>query len=182
MAKNPIDANAADYWTGDAFDTFWRHYPHKVAKQQARRTWSKFNPKNSAALGRILRVLFVRIKNDWIDRPVGLIPYPSTFLRAEGFSEADVREIECLAGEPAAPREPVPWSKRRAPLLAQALQVIADQKGIALDVFWAAKIAKRALATYTGPRVDNGDPTHESLEPELVRSAVIKLHCWAASA
>lgn len=72
----------------NSFDLFWALYPRKKSKGQARATWAKLAlPFQTQAY--ILEHLAIRIKDDdaWVNGEREFIPYPSTWLNAEGWED-----------------------------------------------------------------------------------------------
>ena len=71
------------------FDIFWEKYPKKKSKGTARKVWVKINPgkKKSAA---ILNGLSLAINsNAWEKENGKYIPYPASWLNAEGWEDED---------------------------------------------------------------------------------------------
>ena len=79
--------------TDEKFERFWSAYPRKIAKGQAKQTWKKIKPSEDL-LVKILSTLEVAKKQDqWIRDGGQYIPYPSTWLNAEGWE--DIFTIDC---------------------------------------------------------------------------------------
>lgn len=76
-----------------AFEHFYKRYPRKVAKQTAYQAWMALCPKEQDELRtkwvKVVSVLEARKATDWDGREQSKIPYPATFLRAEGFEDED---------------------------------------------------------------------------------------------
>ncbi len=67
------------------FDLFWQAYPKKKSKGQARKTWSKIKlPPIETILSSIAAL---RQGHDWMQDGGKYIPYPSTWLNAEGWED-----------------------------------------------------------------------------------------------
>jgi hypothetical protein len=84
--NNPLILN------NNLFEHFWLLYPKKKNKGQAKKTWKKLNPNNE---------LFEKIKSaieeakqskDWLKEKGQFIPYPSTWLNAEGWEDEYEKE------------------------------------------------------------------------------------------
>jgi len=74
------------------FDQFWKQYPRKVKKGDARKAW--FQTKElRPPVSKILKALIVQSASDnWLKDGGSYIPYPATWLRAEQWD--DSTEIE----------------------------------------------------------------------------------------
>jgi hypothetical protein len=78
----------------DDFDVFWKHYPRKIAKGDARKAWNQ-----TARLRPELRMILVAIaraksSEQWRKESGQFIPYPATWLRGERWD--DEYEIDVL--------------------------------------------------------------------------------------
>jgi hypothetical protein len=69
------------------FDTFWKSYPRKVAKGDARKAWTQ-TEKIRPSLDLILEAIENQ-KNtqQWIENDGIYIPYPATWLRQERWDD-----------------------------------------------------------------------------------------------
>lgn len=69
------------------FDTFWKSYPRKVAKGDARKAWAQ-TEKIRPSLDLILEAIENQ-KNtqQWIENDGIYIPYPATWLRQERWDD-----------------------------------------------------------------------------------------------
>jgi len=71
----------------DAFDAFWAAYPKKVSKGAARKAWKQIQP-DSELLAKMLAALGrARTCQSWTKDGGQYIPYPATWLRAEGWED-----------------------------------------------------------------------------------------------
>ena len=78
------------------FEQFWAVYPKKRSKGQARKAWAKLNP-DEQLLTRILdAVERAKTSGDWAKDGGKFIPYPATWLNAEGWLD----EVQPAAPEP----------------------------------------------------------------------------------
>ena len=65
------------------FDTFWKAYPKKVAKGDARKAWSQTD-RIRPDLNEILAAIEAQMRSDqWRKNEGQFIPYPATWLRQE---------------------------------------------------------------------------------------------------
>jgi hypothetical protein len=71
----------------DAFDVFWSAYPRKVSKGDARKVWKQIQP-SSELLTKMLSALGrAKTCSGWIKDGGQYIPYPASWLRAEGWED-----------------------------------------------------------------------------------------------
>ena len=76
----------------EEFEQFWKSYPRKIAKGDARKAW-KQTEKIRPPLSHLMKALAVAKASDqWRKDGGSFIPYPSTWLRGERWD--DVMEIE----------------------------------------------------------------------------------------
>lgn len=78
----------------DDFDKFWKHYPRKIAKGDARKAWTqtaRIRPPVEFILRAIDRA---RDTDQWRRDGGQFVPYPATWLRGERWD--DVYEVEVL--------------------------------------------------------------------------------------
>jgi hypothetical protein len=70
-----------------SFDEFWKAYPRKIAKADARKAWEqteKFRPKTEEVLK---AVETAKKTEDWRKDGGKFIPYPATWLRGERWED-----------------------------------------------------------------------------------------------
>ena len=80
----------------ERFAEFWAAYPKKRSKGQARKAWAKLNP-DEQLLTRILdAVERAKTSGDWAKDGGKFIPYPATWLNAEGWLD----EVQPAAPKP----------------------------------------------------------------------------------
>jgi phage replication O-like protein O len=73
--------------TIDRFDIFWKAYPKKIGKEQARKTWKKINP-SQALLEKMLEAIERgRRSKQWTQENGQFIPHPSTWLNRGGWDD-----------------------------------------------------------------------------------------------
>ena len=76
----------------DDFDEFWKLYPRKVAKGDARKAWKQVSAIRPP-LERLLKAVVVaRATDEWRKDAGKFVPYPATWLRGERWD--DVHEVE----------------------------------------------------------------------------------------
>ncbi len=74
----------------EAFERFWRAYPRKASKGDARKAWAKLQP-DPVLQTRILESLaWQRDTEQWQRDGGQFIPYPATWLRAERWEDEPV--------------------------------------------------------------------------------------------
>lgn len=74
----------------DGFDIFWRHYPRRVAKKEARKAWQQLKP-DAETVERIVQALEWQVRQPtWLKDGGQFIPYPATWLRAERWDDEPV--------------------------------------------------------------------------------------------
>lgn len=74
------------------FEEWWKNYPRKVAKGDARKAWIR-TAKIRPPLANMIRALVVaKASEQWLKDGGTFIPYPATYLRGERWD--DVPEIE----------------------------------------------------------------------------------------
>lgn len=72
--------NGAD--SESLFDEFWKEYPHKVGKVEAKKVWNKIAP-SKILFGKILSGLRMQKKTIWSDVDKQYIPHAAKWLRNE---------------------------------------------------------------------------------------------------
>jgi len=102
-AGTPVKEN------GELFDRFWTEYPRKVAKQAARKAWSKIKPTQELAETILEAIEHHKLTRQWIKDDGQFIPHPSTFLNQRRwedqinnemlFKAKDETEIEAVFEE-----------------------------------------------------------------------------------
>ena len=70
-----------------AFEEFWKAYPKKRSKGQARKTWKKLNPGKKLILAIMAGLGKAKQSHDWEKDHGTYIPYPATFLNAEKWED-----------------------------------------------------------------------------------------------
>ena len=71
----------------DEFNEFWKHYPKKVAKADARKAWEQTKAIRPD-LTKLLTALLAQCKTEqWMKSGGMFIPYPATWLRGERWDD-----------------------------------------------------------------------------------------------
>jgi hypothetical protein len=71
----------------ERFDTFWMAYPKKKSKGQARKTWMKIKPSEQLLTEMLGAMEGAKTSVEWNKDNGKFIPYPSTWLNAEGWND-----------------------------------------------------------------------------------------------
>lgn len=74
---------------GDLFERFWAAYPKKKSKGQARRAWDKLKPGSTMVDHMLLAIERAKQSEDWQKDGGQYIPYPATWLNAEGWEDEE---------------------------------------------------------------------------------------------
>ena len=81
----------------DPFDQFWKLYPRRVAKADARKAWAKIRAEDRQ---KILEVLPDHLKQDqWTKDGGQFIPYPASWLNGERWEDDLVIQIKSQLGQ-----------------------------------------------------------------------------------
>ena len=86
-ARKKSKNNGASELTPDAFDTFWAAYPRKISKGDARKAWGKIQPDSELLTKMLTSLGRAKTCHDWTKDGGQFIPYPATWLRAEGWED-----------------------------------------------------------------------------------------------
>ena len=71
----------------DAFDEFWGAYPKKKSKGAARKAWDKLKPRPEMRAKILRSIERAKQSSDWLEADGKYIPYPATWLNAEGWED-----------------------------------------------------------------------------------------------
>jgi hypothetical protein len=86
----------------DGFDEFWKVYPKKVAKGDARKAWTQTS-KLRPPIDKILKSVYAaRASKQWMKDEGEYIPHPSTWLRQERWDdehEVDLSQLNSSTGK-----------------------------------------------------------------------------------
>ena len=86
----------------DGFDEFWKVYPKKVAKGDARKAWLQ-TAKVRPPIETLIKAVFAaRASKQWLKDDGEYIPYPSTWLRQERWDdehEVDLSQLNSSSGK-----------------------------------------------------------------------------------
>jgi hypothetical protein len=100
-AQKPQGNNGGTVSEDAGFEEFWKHYPKKISKGDARKAWqqtARIRPPLSALLKALAHA---KACEQWSREGGAFIPYPATWLRGERWE--DVHEVD-LTG-----KEGKPW-------------------------------------------------------------------------
>ena len=81
------------------FGKFWDCYPKKKSKGSARKAWDKIKPDEKLSGSIIQKVNELRATWDWKKKNGQFIPYPATWLNAEGWLDEAESSTESAASE-----------------------------------------------------------------------------------
>lgn len=73
------------------FDKFWALYPKKKSKGQARTAWNKLNPSAETVRAIMEKLPLLIASEDWKKSGGQYIPYPATWINAEGWNDEVAR-------------------------------------------------------------------------------------------
>jgi hypothetical protein len=75
------------------FEEFWKHYPRRVAKGDARKAWAKAQKKTPDLLAKCLAALAWQVvQNEWDGGK--FTPHPSTYLNQERWEDERTLTVE----------------------------------------------------------------------------------------
>ena len=81
---------------GEGFDEFWKAYPRKVGKPNALKAWKRLKPDLAIVLEAIRRW---KSSDQWTKNNGIYIPYPASWLNAEGWNDAVPGEKAALSAD-----------------------------------------------------------------------------------
>lgn len=86
----------------DDFEEFWKLYPRKCAKGDARKAWAQ-TAKIRPPIAQLLKAVYAaRASEQWQKDSGSFIPYPATWLRGERWDdqlEVDLSQLESPTGK-----------------------------------------------------------------------------------
>ncbi|MCD8190694.1 MAG: hypothetical protein LUD78_10890, partial [Clostridiales bacterium] len=77
-----------------AFEAFWAIYPKKKSKGQAKIAWGKLNPSGDVIAAIMDKLPKLKTSYDWQKEGGKYIPYPATWLNAEGWEDEVTQATE----------------------------------------------------------------------------------------
>lgn len=81
--------------TPTPFDRFWKAYPRKVGKHEARKAWDKAGAAKD--IDRVLRMIrLLKESPDWFEKEIQFIPHPSTWINQRRWEDDDPPRAEIL--------------------------------------------------------------------------------------
>lgn len=78
----------------DEFDVFWKHYPRKIAKGDARKAWRQTERLRPELRIILLAIAKAKETEQWRKESGQFVPYPATWLRGERWD--DEYEIDVM--------------------------------------------------------------------------------------
>ena len=75
--------------TGEGFDRFWAAYPKKRSKGAARKAWDKLHVDSTMQATILQAIQRAKQSEDWQKDGGQYIPYPATWLNAEGWEDEE---------------------------------------------------------------------------------------------
>lgn len=72
------------------FEVFWKAYPRRVAKAEARKAWAKLDPAEVTLETLLTALAWQREQDQWRKDGGQFIPHPATWLRAERWADEPV--------------------------------------------------------------------------------------------
>ena len=82
------------------FDEFWAAYPNKQSKGDAKKAWAQVRATELGLLPKILAALaWQRRSHAWTKDGGEFIPYPATWLRAEGWENEPPKPLPKVSEE-----------------------------------------------------------------------------------
>ena len=86
----------------EEFEEFWKLYPKKVAKGDARKAWNQTSKIRPSIAELLKSVYAARASKSWLRDDGEFIPYPATWLRQERWSdelEVDLSQMSSPKGK-----------------------------------------------------------------------------------
>jgi len=93
MPKNFVPA-APD----EQFEIFWRAYPRKKDKGDARRAWEQTKTIRPLTADLVKAVIVQKSSVDWTKEGGRYVPYPASWLRGERWEDSDEIELSGVVG------------------------------------------------------------------------------------
>lgn len=81
------DKEDKDLNTLTDFDIFWKAYPRKKSKGSAKKAWLRINPSEHLLATMLATIEIAKTSNDWTKDGGKWIPYPASWLNAEGWED-----------------------------------------------------------------------------------------------
>ena len=86
----------------EEFEQFWKIYPRRVAKAEARKAWKQVEKLRPPTPDLLKAVYAARASRDWLKDDGQFIPYPSSWLRGERWDdqhEVDLSQLNSSTGK-----------------------------------------------------------------------------------
>lgn len=94
----PVSSACKQSRLEDRFDAWWQCYPRKRSKGQARKAWKRIKPDDALTQAMIDAVAVASKTVDWQKDGGRYVPYPATWLDAEGWKDEHHTESGQAAG------------------------------------------------------------------------------------
>jgi hypothetical protein len=78
--------------TNTLFEDFWKAYPKKRSKGDASKAWAKLEPANGLYEAIMEKLALLKESHEWRKDSGQYVPYPATWLRAEGWLDEIVKK------------------------------------------------------------------------------------------
>lgn len=85
--------------TNLAFEQFWQCYPKKRSKGDALKAWRKLNPSSELASRILAATTIAKTSPDWVKDRGQYIPYPASWLNAQGWEDEIAQKKEGYHGD-----------------------------------------------------------------------------------
>jgi len=86
IQSNPIQSESNPKGAKD-FELFWKAYPKKKSKGQAKKAFKKLNPDETLLNKMLEQIDRLKKSKDWLKDGGQFIPYPATWINAEGWED-----------------------------------------------------------------------------------------------
>lgn len=87
IGKNHAKPEGESAPPSDKFDEFWKLYPRKTAKKDARKAWKQMKCDNPDLFDSLMAALRKQLDITWKDKDKEYIPLPATWLRGERWDD-----------------------------------------------------------------------------------------------
>jgi hypothetical protein len=116
----------------EEFEEFWKHYPRKVAKADARKAWLQTKDVRPV-VSEVIQAVLAHCKTEqWMRNSGAFIPYPATWLRGERWEDELTIVLPDVVNEK-------PWHETASGIEAKGKELGLDPSQF--DSFPAFKVA-----------------------------------------
>lgn len=84
----------------DTFEQFWRSYPRRTAKGEARKAWQRLHPTPDLVQQILIALAWQRLTPQWTKDDGQFIPYPASWIRAERWLDEPIEAPTPATSEP----------------------------------------------------------------------------------